>query len=306
MSPSTIFVVFQTPSTWPPDASLIILKKQLEDGVLSVTFNHSNNPLVIFARHNGFIDSFEFREVTLKPSSNVHMTVILEDETISLRINGNGIPIQKSTIQVPDSTLNLKKEPQQNDRLFYPNLNTSLYSTQEEHIFLESIRDIDNRISYRDRYNIIKAAGILRLILTDGLLDKVNRRFKYKVVFRIIDNSIEPPISPDLHWVQVSPESIPSVKTIEVNKDNFLSTTVFKSPNINATVKDVILYCSNVLGGVHFGDPQKKGQEMLLEIDNSLRTLSGEMSIYSVYGILEVSLIAFKPIVTQITGTSNH
>jgi hypothetical protein len=65
--------------------------------------------------------------------------------------------------------------------------------TENEELFINIYNDLRDKLDKGDKYNLIKASGLIRQILFDAspaspLLDLVNRDYKLKILFRTQKN----------------------------------------------------------------------------------------------------------------------
>ena len=65
-------------------------------------------------------------------------------------------------------------------------MNVSIDKYEEN--LLYSLNDLREKISSNNRYQLIKAAGILRLLFSDQLIHKANRKHKVKFQFYLTLN----------------------------------------------------------------------------------------------------------------------
>jgi hypothetical protein len=52
-----------------------------------------------------------------------------------------------------------------------------------DELFLNTLKDLRAKANSNDRYQLIKASGLLRLLLLDGLVDRVNSKHRIKLKF---------------------------------------------------------------------------------------------------------------------------
>ncbi|PWI49624.1 hypothetical protein CEE45_00400 [Candidatus Heimdallarchaeota archaeon B3_Heim] len=93
---------------------------------------------------------------------------------------------------------------------------------EEEYIFKRNYEDLENYISSKDAYKILKTSAILRLFLLEALIHKTNKRLRLHITFRIgIRNyKILGFPEPDFWSVQMVcilplPEHLTSLKTLK-------------------------------------------------------------------------------------------
>lgn len=296
----TTVVVIQLRQEWPPLKKSILTRNTFQNGVAVVEVDSEHNFYVTLAPSNKTNSLHRFQKTIIQPNSRFILTLRISDEQLSLRINEHELQLDSSGELEPLVITSNPIEPRPAHTLHYPDINPGLCSSEEEHLFLETVRDIDQRTLKGDRYSLISASGKLRLLLLDKLLAKANRAQKCLIEFKVIDHGEAPPIMPDSRWVSIAPMDFPGMNAITVNLDQFLKIPIYISGNSRATVKDVIRLCANSKGGVHHGPPKEAGEIILQDLDNSLQLTCNETSIVSLTGILRISLIAFTPLVRAI------
>lgn len=178
------------------------------------------------------------------------------------------------------------------------------------YIFLETLEEIRSRLA-GSKYDLIKSCGLLRLLFIDAaaLYNKVNREIGHKVIFNI-NNFDDDMLNKGtvLIWERLLPCSS-STKSLKLSE--FLSSPVLYYMGEKYSVKDVILLCAHVLGGVHVGKPNNDREKRLLDffpIDQSEQPKSFMISTFeqiitldeigfdSIRQICTISLLAVKPI----------
>lgn len=137
---------------------------------------------------------------------------------------------------------------------------------EADELFLESLADLEHRLRPdRETYDLLAAAAILRKLAVDGsrLIDIVNR--DYRVRLRFTYRSGIPPIAGEqrlLYWLAgegLDPETVVTeagaVVTASIAK--FMAEPIGFAAEGRVTVRDLIKYMANVLGGVHLGPLDK-------------------------------------------------
>ena len=174
-------------------------------------------------------------------------------------------------------------------------------------LFLRVCDDVEQRILSNDDYAILKLSGLLRQLLLDAspLVHQVNRTFREDVEFEI--TRFAPPDSGGtflrgrvLFWnVQdgLDPRTSPPGRGIRrVNLEEFLHTIVLRSNGIDHSIKDVILFEANVMGGVHAGVPHSQQDFELGKIGNMFSIEGLPAALRQLKAISRVTLAALRPL----------
>ena len=172
-------------------------------------------------------------------------------------------------------------------------------------LFLETLKDIEDRVTSKDAYEVLLISALIRKLLLDDfpLIDQVNRRYKTKISFEIIPaqealiQKSEFYISADL----LDPETAPrSKKSQKVSRDQFLKTTVLSISGKRYSIKDIILFEANIMGGIHAGTPKKVKEEALQQINSIYEIEASRGSLLQLKAIARVVLKALEPLRIQI------
>jgi hypothetical protein len=146
-------------------------------------------------------------------------------------------------------------------------------------LFLETLAELDMRLSSQDEYDVLAISRILRLLLDDEqpLVHQVNRVHRLLLRFNCTRSYIfrlPASLQPDTLTVQdgFDPEtSIPGNERIEVDLQGLLSEVVAVHNGRRLSVLDVIKYEAHVEGGVHAGTPRDEQAAILKGLNASLR-----------------------------------
>lgn len=176
-------------------------------------------------------------------------------------------------------------------------------------LFLETLKDIERRVVLNSTYEVLGISALIRKLLLDEfpLLDQINRKYKIKLSFEIIPandaliQKSEYYISADL----LDPATAPRCKKSEkVSRDQFLKTTVLSIRGKRYSIRDIILFEANIMGGVHAGSPKELKEQTLKKI-NSLYGIDGtRSSLLQLKAIARVILKALEPLKIQILQNS--
>jgi tetratricopeptide (TPR) repeat protein len=180
-----------------------------------------------------------------------------------------------------------------------------------DYLFIKTIDECISVTQNPDEYELLRATALLRQLLLDGnrLLDVVNRKRRKKIIFRVADgwqSQLTKTImskKPDIFNVAdgLLPEaSFPNVPIVELNRDQFLKYRIAYANNQYFTIADVILHCSNVMGGVHIGDPRDEHEEILSAVQQF--QIGGlPLSLRQTMSIIKVVIDGLEPLYQEIT-----
>lgn len=176
---------------------------------------------------------------------------------------------------------------------FFLTLDPSV-GTVEESFFLHTILDLDERVHRGTSYDLIKAAGLLRLLLIDGncLIHQINRTHRLRLRFVVSDWADSPRFPEGTQRFSLEPFA--KTKTKTVDQAGLLSEAVLVWQGGMATVRDLIKACANSRGGVHLGPPEDGGQSVLLESDRDAQITDVDLSLA---GIRDVCAVVFRGVV---------
>jgi len=176
--------------------------------------------------------------------------------------------------------------------------------SQLEQLFLRTISDLGNKISSNDPYEILGASALIRKLFLDDykLFDQVNREYKIKLIFHVCLPIPDPPGSPKpfLFSIQdgLDPDTAlrPGRLVSQLTRDSFFKVVVLIIGSKEYTIKDVILFEANVMGGVHVGTPKSEKEKILKMIDSQLSVGGYATSLRQLQAIGRVILKAITPL----------
>lgn len=129
-------------------------------------------------------------------------------------------------------------------------------------LLLRRLDELHRLINSSDGYDVLKASATIRQLFLDGgksLVDKVNKSYKRKYKFKVVDHPIPniPNVPKPEFWCvvdSIDPRRAPfKFNYVTKNRDDFFSTILGIVHGKEYTISDVIKYVANVMGGVHSG-----------------------------------------------------
>jgi hypothetical protein len=178
-----------------------------------------------------------------------------------------------------------------------------------EDYFLRTLDDLEHKIDSNDYYQILGISALVRRLLVDSfpLVDKVNRYYRLKILYRIaISNTLKfmesmgiPKSGLALLSLQdgLDPDTASPGKTIcEVDLEKFLNTTVLVKDGKEYSIRDIVTYEANVDGGVHLGSPKEQAHKEIIDINKSILIGGYSPLLRQLKSIGRVVLKGLKPL----------
>jgi hypothetical protein len=180
--------------------------------------------------------------------------------------------------------------------------------TRPEKLFLNTLRELETKIVSQTDYDILNASNLIRrLFLADSpaLIHQVNKNYKLPLRFEVAES---PPLPagippPAFYSVQdaFDPSTAPPNRTHKVIKlDEFLAFPLGTAAQKPYTVRDVILFNANVMGGSHAGTARTDLEKALAQIGNALRLGGREAPLRQLQPIGRVVLKALEPLKQEV------
>ena len=175
-------------------------------------------------------------------------------------------------------------------------------TTNREQLFLKTLADLEATAANPEWYGLIKASGLLRLLLLEGdaLVHQVNRDYGLKLEFRF---HALPKLGQEnvlAAWTRLSKSANPNDQREPQtgNLDDFLTAGCLGLRGRNLTVGDVIRANAHLKGGVHVGRLRQKdvGEAGVLVMDQMLNVGGAEASLAVLRDIIQVTLEGLKPL----------
>ena len=305
MNEGTIFIVIVFPRPWPPPSDLELFSREEKGSGIRIIIDTQGRYILDIFSSDRDSKQYRFQPISLEGSGRALLSVSWSKQGASLRLNSQDIMLDDDVNGEP-MILKTKDDPLPVRGLILGNIEPEKNNSEAEYLFLTTVRDIDQKIVEGDRYNLIKAAGLLRLLFLDSkpLVHKVNRNYHIKYEFETIDFLGQPPLTPETHRVDLDGFMFPDAKRIKINLDEFLKAPCFTMDGVTATVKDLIRACANAKGGVHFGSAKTSEESSILDWDRTFKLLGEEPSLANIKGVCRVSLRALKPLVEKVMSSA--
>jgi hypothetical protein len=178
--------------------------------------------------------------------------------------------------------------------------------TQEEQLYQKTLDDLNNRINSQDPYEILGVSALIRKLFLDdhSLVNQVNREHKLKFVFNVCLPTI-PLESPDIKVFSIQdgldPDtSRPGKAVSQLGRDQFFRTIVLVINGKKYTIKDVVLFEANIMGGVHAGSPKSEKEKILKTLNDQLSIGGYASSLRQLQAIGRVVTKALAPLTQRV------
>jgi hypothetical protein len=180
--------------------------------------------------------------------------------------------------------------------------------TEPEQLFLDTVADLKDKMARGDGYALIKASGLLRLLLADAhpLVHQVDKAYDLPLRFETIDYTMKPPY-PQLiifRWSVLDASAIPGARKRSSTLDEFLAAEILTFEGKEFTVLQVIRAAAHVKGGVHAGTAESDHEQALLDLGRALTVGGLDASVAALRGIIAVTLAALEPIVAAVKSAN--
>lgn len=300
----TVFVVLKPQQPWPPINIIEMLSCNDKNGVsITLTASPCGNIVASFTYPNSIsnIRAFDVSEIEFDKPILI-MLQWCESEFV-LKVNEKSMPIIEYTNIMPGQEATKCVLPRR--QLILPGIKTDNVENESERFLLESIADLDQKIAGGDRYSVIRASGLMRQLLIEGLILRVAQRHGMKLTFRTNDFRSKPPVSNlTFHWINLNPTTGRTAEIIECNDRQFRAAICIRNGDIEVAVNDVIKACANAKGGVHFDtNPRRSESEQAsIDIDQIISLGGEEPCLAALSSICDVFLQGSIPLVHKIQG----
>ena len=190
-------------------------------------------------------------------------------------------------------------------------------------IFRFKVQELERHLSSPTKLSLIECSSILRLLLLSdecGLFGNLARdipgfrtrkRGRKIVMFNAqlqADSHIRDlPLGGYVHGV-IKGDTIPGNSSGAYNRDDFLKLSVIEvqlsdGKVITMTVRDVIKFIANKLGGVHFDySPREEKNQILYQLDDKYQLQIAGSVIFSIKGLSEIVLATCKRVDERLVG----
>jgi len=168
-------------------------------------------------------------------------------------------------------------------------------------LFMATLADIETRLTLKDPYEVLIISALLRKLLIDEhpLLNQVNSSYRIRVSFEILPPNDALVQSADFYILAdgLDPETANRpAKSATLSRDQFLKAIVLARAGKRYTIRDLIKFEANIMGGVHAGSPRTEKEKALKEINSIYEIMDTRGSLVQLKAIARVVLKAVKPL----------
>jgi len=180
-----------------------------------------------------------------------------------------------------------------------------------ETLFIRSLEDLHLSINSSYEYEILRAAGIIRQLFLDGaasLVDQVNRKYQLKLVFEVVEpkKPLIPGLSTPKLWCaldSIDPKRMPSGQpSTGKSRDEFFALSIGSMDGTDYTIREVVKFVANVLGGVHSGTSSDNKEKLLNELRNIYIFSNINILLQHIQSIGRIILETLKPLRYKVLG----
>lgn len=177
----------------------------------------------------------------------------------------------------------------------------------EEELFLFALRELQRLSNSNVREEVISSSKILRQLLLDGgnLVDLINKKTKLKIEFRLAVPAIPPePFSSEGVWAVIDAlyETDDPSRISALRRDQFFSTVIAGVDGENISIKDVVSFAANKMGGVHYEKELKGKDASIAQLSSNLITKE-EAAIHLILrAVSRIVIAALTPLRNVVLG----
>ena len=305
MKPGSLTAMLRLPQPWPPEKEGIITSV-VDEGTTALLVASSLGSLLIMVKSDeGLVRLLNFQQIQTEESPWIILSASWNDAGGSIRINGHEL-LKGDPCQLPPYIIEGKSNTLLERALVFPGLTRTSARNEAEALFLGTIIDIDHKIIERDWYTALRAGNLVRQLLTEGFLHRINQSYKLKIDF-VVNDTEQIMLDMLTHgmdtvWLSCDPFIMRGITTICLDLDRFLAVKIIYHKGYYATILDVIRACSNSMGGVHFKPPKKGAEEAIIAFDQVVQSTGLPLSLNGLLGICGATLEAMRPLVHAING----
>lgn len=179
--------------------------------------------------------------------------------------------------------------------------------TSPEDLFTRRYNELQEYSGSADHYTNLKCSSILRQLLLDQtpLINLANRKTRLKIEFKV-DNTFHQKLPLSSAILYTSTEVGNLVLKFSVNLkilklDKFLSLQILEIENTKFTVKEVIKFASNKMGGIHLDASNEPNEKVLEASLEKLEKLNIPALAIAINSIAKIALISLRPLKNELT-----
>ena len=174
----------------------------------------------------------------------------------------------------------------------------------DEGLFIRTLDDLHISINSYDEYEVLRASALIRQLFLDGsnsLVDRVNRKYKFKIEFETVEYA-----PPDKHgqgfniWAVIDgidPKAVPPhLPRVKKKRDSFFSMIVAIVEGHKYSIRELVLFVANVMGGVHSGSMQDEREKHLAQLKDVYLFYRISLALLFIRAIGRIILESLRPL----------
>jgi hypothetical protein len=184
-------------------------------------------------------------------------------------------------------------------------------STQQEDLYLKTIDDLKNRIRSNNPFDILSASANIRELFLDNppLAELANEQYTSNFTFDVCLPAPEPPglSEPAESSIQeeLDPDtSKPGWLTTRLPRDQFLKIVLVNINGKKYSIRDVVVSCVTIMGGVHSGSAQWEKEKVLRAVNDQMPGGGYASSLRQIQAIGRVVIKSLIPLTLHIQNRS--
>jgi hypothetical protein len=188
----------------------------------------------------------------------------------------------------------------------------------EEILFVRTLDDLHRSINSNDEYEVLRASALIRQLFLDGsnsLVDRVNRKFRHKLKvrhkleFEVVEQT--PPNIPGLSfniWAVVDgidPRAMPPrFLRVKKRRDDFFGMIVAIIEGHEYSIRELVQFVANVMGGVHAGPLHDDKEKNLARLKELYVFSNVNLALLFIRAVGRIILESLKSLQYEVLGLS--
>jgi hypothetical protein len=182
----------------------------------------------------------------------------------------------------------------------------------DEILFVRTLDDLHRSINSNDEYEVLRASALIRQLFLDGsnsLIDRVNRKYRHKLEFEVIEQT--PPDIPGLSfnvWAAIDgidPRAMPQhFPRTTKKRDGFFGMIVAIIEGHEYSIRELVQFVANVMGGVHSGSLQDEKEKNLAQLKELYIFSNINLALLFIRAVGRIILESLKPLQYEVLNLS--
>jgi hypothetical protein len=297
MKPGTMYILIRFPAQWPPSTPQVLLDNEDRGTRARLSVANLGRPRLELSA-DGDVEGHIFQ--TIQPTGIGYCAIAVtwgDGTPPSLFMNGKEVRSLKAAgdevLEIP-----LKPEPLPTSQGITVTGEALGRMTAEERLFLESLHDLERRITGGTSYDLLMASGVVRKLLFDEnpIAHQANRHHRVPLAFQVLRRSDPLPSDvpdPELHFDGLYPDG---AAAIEVTEEQLWRHRVLYHGSTQFTTLDVLDAAAHVLGGVHLRKPKTDAERRIVELAQRIAAMNTPLPLYAVRDIAMIVASGLLPL----------